>query len=1519
MDRLEGGKTSGQPAEGPSLRAQLVAEAVKSWSKDLVDLGGRNNLLYYRDLRTGTLDLGGRLVDAAARTRLLEGSRVSLSALFPDPDAQKDAARRARAIRARHRTNVEERGLETLKLGFGMATWRSERSSGTPNSPVLLWSVEAIPRGTTADDFDLEVSDEPELNPVLLNLLAAEFGVALDPERAPHSVNTPTAIEDFNSACAWLRDSCGAVPGFAVVDRTVLGNFSYAKLPLVRDLEQAGDQIAEHTLLAAIAGDPDARAELRERHSVATDDHLVPIPPPNEEFLILDADSSQSRVIAAVLADADLVVEGPPGTGKSQTIANLIATLVARGKSVLFVAEKRAAIEAVADRLRRVGLEDVLLDMHDGPTNRRRTAEALGAALEAVRIAQAPDTQRIHLTLSGRAQDLDQYASAIHTAVEPWGVTPHQVIERMLGTDEANRTSVRLRGVTLDSLTNDRIEAAREQLRAFVSRGGLQLLARPDEGWGPTFAGRRATDPGTVQLFANWLDEIEDGLPAVRKSAREAAARAALRSPDSVAEVETLLRALRYVNETLEHFEVEIFAEDLVELENGIGPARRGAVGRLFAVTLQGSYRSARRRIQEHLKGEAPGAQSLPEFIAQARESLDAWAQAGEGLPSGQIDTAELVERNGAVGGALVALTAGAEIRDATAESFEELESLMAELRRSRDQLLRLPELDQLYQSLCGSGFSSLIDQLSERQPIPDAAAEALEYVWLASLYERMQLERPALTAFDSESHETAIEEFIAADQQHIESTPARVRRAWAERATEARNQHPEEAALVAREARKKRKHLPTRELFDKAQEVLTAVKPCWVMSPLVVPQILPRETCFDVVVFDEASQVMPADAVSSLLRGRRAVVAGDPHQLPPTAFFASSVGEDEEDDGGRSADDDGALNEALDSAVVEGFQSILDVMGALLPAPYGRRTLQWHYRSRDERLITFSNAQKELYDWSMTTFPGALGEECLRFDRVDFRPTAGQPLSSPDREVERVVELILEHARARPDVSLGVIAFGITHANRIEEELRLALGENPELAGFFDESVEEPFFVKNLERVQGDERESIILTIGYGRTADGRLRYAFGPINQEGGERRLNVAITRARSQMTVVSSVSGRELDPDRVKSVGARMLRDYLLYVESGGRNLGLHQREKPILNPFERDIERALTEVGLNLISQFGASGYWIDFAVMHPDRPSEPVLAIEADGATYHSAPSARDRDRLRQQHLENLGWRFHRIWSTEWFKNREQEIADALEAAARAVSDRDSDSKVAALAAATTTKSLDDAPLERSPTRDKRPSVPRGRSISSLSSGQVRSMVRWVKSDGLLRTDEELLDEVSRELGYSRKGKRILDVVGRAIRAEADRPATPAPIREAQPSHSNRSSTQRPARRTSWPQQVAELSEPNQRDVQPPTAGPLARGTDPPPAAGAQGGALIITPRDVRLDVDPGVSVSGAELEVIRQEAFARRPQLLPGEMELSDLRMGNLQLAIRWSRDDFGKWLGVAHVSDPHRQEGKS
>jgi very-short-patch-repair endonuclease len=436
---------------------------------------------------------------------------------------------------------------------------------------------------------------------------------------------------------------------------------------------------------------------------------------------------------------------------------------------------------------------------------------------------------------------------------------------------------------------------------------------------------------------------------------------------------------------------------------------------------------------------------------------------------------------------------------------------------------------------------------------------------------------------------------------------------------------------------------------------------------------------------------------------------------------------------------------------LVQGFESILDVLPVLLR----NKTLTCHYRSEDERLIAFSN--HAYYGGGLTTFPGATVDNPVSHVLLPHRQGQMVDTRSSEDEIETVVDLMVDHAHNRSTETLGVIAMGSYHANRVDAALRQRLEQlqDRELDRFFSDDQRERAFVKNLERVQGDERDAIILTVGYTKQSDVRLLNRFGPINNPGGERRLNVAVTRARKRITLVSGFSHTDMDASKLNAVGARQLCEYVRYAESGGAHLSTSHDIS--LNPFELSILDRLEAAGLLVIPQYGVSSYRIDFAIIHPDKPGEFVLAVEADGASYHSTPTARDRDRLRQQMLERLGWQFYRIWSTDWFRDQDSEVEAILATVQDAL---EADSKPTRELQTVQVKIEDAASLA---SRSPRPPIPPGGPISEFAEDQLVAIVIWIKSDKLLQTDDELLEEAMRELGFRRRGTRIVAAIENAI------------------------------------------------------------------------------------------------------------------------------------------------------------
>jgi very-short-patch-repair endonuclease len=1336
---------TGTPEVGTSTEplVRLVRRAIREWTTQLMDVSGNNTLLCYRDLKAGTLDLG--TADEVALTDILCGEKVRLSNAFPADRG--GAARRARAIKAKADENFEERGLETLSLAWGMATWTNTKTTYTPRAPILLCGAELVARGGAAEDFELTLVGEWEINPTLLHVLAANFEVRVEAESLLDLLGPDTEPPDGTAIFERLLKEAEDVEGFGVTPSVALANFSYAKLPMVKDLEVAEELLSENALLCAIAGDAASIEELRDRHGDVSP-NAPDYTPPADEFLVVDADSSQSYAINSIVAGKDLVIEGPPGTGKSQTIANLIATLSARGKKVLFVAEKRAAIDAVLDRLRDVDLGGLVLDLHDGTGAKRKLAQDLKKSLDEASSARAVDMAVEQELLVHRREALVQRTDALHKKRAPWDISAYELQAELLGLPDFVKSEFRLGSAALEVLTAEAYRRTQESLEQFVGIGGISLSAT-DSPWLPALdAGTIATPEQARLVMEAMTNFTQNTLPDATERIEGALSSVGLTRPETVADWARTIELLQRAAGTLAEFAPSVFELDFVATLAAMAPVTGGTFGRFWHGLFDGTYKRALREVRATSTDPKAGGARLHGALVGAQSLLADWRNActDGGLPR-LPETFEVAQ---GTFGQLLAELGYLELALGQSE-LEGLgpEQLAARLRvfiADRQTLNRLPELWRLSKAFEAVGLTRLIAEMQHRNLTAEQAAGCLSFVWHSSVLDSLNIVDPLLGNFDGPAHTRNVEEFRRADRKHIATTPARIKRLVAENVVATRDRFPQESALVTREAAKKTKHIPVRTLFKEAPHVLTALKPCWAMSPLVVPQILPPTQCFDVVIFDEASQVTAESAVGALMRAAQAVMAGDPKQLPPTSFFASGSSQDDEDE-------EHYEEEELDTsaAMTRNYDSILDVMGALLPPPIGTKRLLWHYRSKDERLIAFSNSQPGLYDWSLTTFPGSHNDEVVTHELVPFVPgRVGQEDSVSD-EVEAVVRAVAAHARTRPDESLGVITMSIKHKNRIDESLRRARQEDRVLDAYMDQLFRqnEKFFVKKLERVQGDERDAILITTGYGKNTDGRMLYRFGPLNQQGGERRLNVAVTRARSRIGLITSFSSADMDPARLKALGAQMLRDYVKYCESGGTDLGPRTRPSIEFNPFERDVLAQLTSAGLALECQVGASGYWIDFAAKHPTEPGRYVLAIEADGAMYHSSETARDRDRLRQDHLERLGWKFHRIWSTAWFHHREREVTRTVDAFNAALTEPDVPNPPPSVAPQHATEDL--AVSTAAPVRTlSRPWRPDGRPIDQYPDFELLRLIEWINSDGQLRTAEEIIKLAIPALGYEK-------------------------------------------------------------------------------------------------------------------------------------------------------------------------
>lgn len=540
---------------------------------------------------------------------------------------------------------------------------------------------------------------------------------------------------------------------------------------------------------------------------------------------------------------------------------------------------------------------------------------------------------------------------------------------------------------------------------------------------------------------------------------------------------------------------------------------------------------------------------------------------------------------------------------------------------------------------------------------IVDAYLKRFYHLWLDAVLPNF----PAVQNFRGRIQNQTINEFCELDKGQFKIAQARVRERALSRIPDFNsiNGARDEIAILKRELNKQRRLMPLRKLFMAIPNLVTSLRPCFMMSPLSVSVFLEAQSYdFDLVIFDEASQVHTEDAIGAIMRGKQVIIVGDTKQLPPTSFFSTSLNDEDFD-----VDSDDVIEDNDAGA----YESILDEAVSVLP----ERSLRWHYRSRHEHLIAFSNVK--IYNSQLITFPSSTesAPDCgVEYVYVKEGVYDRGGKKNNIAEARKVADLVFEHFKKHPDRSIGVVTFSEAQQNAVDAVIRQKRLQNPRFDKFFIEDKEEPFFIKNLENVQGDERDTIIFSIGYAKDSKGIMYMNFGPLSREGGYRRLNVAITRAKHNVKLVGSIVPTDIDLEKVSSEGVKMLRSYIEFAQQG-----IVALEKELTfnydldfdSPFEEAVYDFLQSKGYNVVTQVGCSGFRIDMAVKHPTKSGKFAIGIECDGAAYHSSRTARERDRLRQAVLEDMGWTIYRIWSTDWIKDQKTEEEKLLNAVEKAL------------------------------------------------------------------------------------------------------------------------------------------------------------------------------------------------------------------------------------------------------------
>ncbi len=1252
---------SEQPSDAPT-RAERVTQTIPVWQGELAALGGPNALLWHRD---GPLTVDLTRAHPGGVARFLSGARTRLSDLFREPSAYAEARRIGHSIREHAGRLHDDHGLVTAFLGVGMATWTVPEGQRQPGTPVLLRRVTLTPVGhddhtvdlaAPADghaDLALDLGPSVEVNKVLLEYLRAVHGITLDAAGIERRA-LDGGVVDAGPAYAELDRACAAVPGWDVTQRQVISTFPHAKMAAVTDLATQRSILLTSEPVAAAAGDPDAASAAAARIPTWTDN-----PDPAHEVLVLDADADQSAAIDAARHGASLVIQARPGTGATQTVANLLAALAAAGRRTLLLAEPRRELTDVIERLATVGLRDLVLHIDDEGIDRGAPVAQLALTLEQRRIDRTiaaptgpdgsprpagrrlfgrsssaeigPDAASPTARTNTSVADLDtvraargrllDHVATMHQPREPWGVSAYEIeraVAALAARSDPPTSRVRFDATTLATLRREDLAGVAEQLVGAARAGGWSS-AEPNPWYGATVA--TAAEVERAQAIIERL--VHGDLERAAVAIDDVVAEAHLPAGTCVDDWRRSVAALRGVQQTLEVFRPEIFADDLSEQIEAADESS----------SMSWATRTRVRRQTRSLLRPGPPPADLRGSLQAAHEQRAAWrALVGPGArprPSTRVEHAANALASVApdldwLTGVLATTPAAP---DLAALPFEDLTELLRWLADTPEQVAVLPEVVGAVTALRAAGLGDLVSDLASRGVDPDQIPIEVDHVWWSSLAGYVAAVDRAYGGHDGAALHATLDAYRDADRAHIGAGAARVRRAVAEHALRADG--PVVAVLAAAFASPR----ALAEVLSAAGPGLLSIAPVWAMSPLSVATVLPPGRWFDCVVVLAADATTAARCLAGLSRADQIVAVADPTAPPPIGFAVSTTAAPPEPQGSAA----------------------ISLAAALSALP--QRRLGTAYGMGDGALLTVLPPSWRTPD--LQTFARPESVTPVSFVRVDGTayvvPGPEAVIESTDAEVAEVVDRVRDHVRDHPDRSVAVIALSQSHADRVAAALATAGLLGRRCGGL-------PVVVSVARCCAGLRRDAVIVTVGYGRTMHGRVIHRFPALSGRSGELALVAALTRAREEVVIVSSLTGQDLDPQRLTTPGSALLQEVLVQAAACASDpADVHpEPDDGLLD----EIARRLTDAGLEVVAQRSSGRSAL--RVQAVDLPGAQPVLVEGDDPVYAARRCVRGRDRLRAEALERRGWRPVQVWATDLFRDPARDVSRVL-AAARTV------------------------------------------------------------------------------------------------------------------------------------------------------------------------------------------------------------------------------------------------------------
>lgn len=1122
------------------------------------------------------------------------------------------------------KSTLDENGSNTLFLAIGLLKWFETDTSSQPRyAPILLLPVDIIRKNIK--DYDIQTREEDiTFNTTLAEMLKQNYKLTI-PETDPLPQDENGC--DVLKVLTIVRSCIMKQPRWDVLDETVLGLFSFSKFVMWNDLHNNFSLMKDNPVISALLN----KSKWDEKETPVDVSKYDENCSPADNAIPIDVDSSQLEAVLESGEGHSFILYGPPGTGKSQTITNMIANALFHGKKVLFVAEKKAALEVVQRRLEKIGLAPFCLELHSNKITKTHFLTQLEKALSITTQEKPAEYQLTADQIMEERKKLGQFTKLMHKDSGN-GLSLYDCIIRYSLIDAEPLKPSKEFMQTFDTQT---LKAATDEFN--MAGKVLTIVGRPADSplYGLTVMESSTATADSLKVL---LPQLADEIDSVER---------VIINVNNIlgASLPLDFSALPFISKLLDILDTSNKNVLFVDARELRSQWQEACDSWLFARILK------QNKIVKYLQQFNPGTDKagVNDFLNQLidfhdeaeRNDITAFS-----APAANIDFSSVT-------GDSKGTAALRNVRN-TYDALQKICSFNGDLPFIKEHIGKwLAGLDKLRnwalwcherRKLCELNLSEVADALDYCQAADIAGVnDRFEKGCYATLAASIIDAHEELQLFNGLLFEELIKKYRELDNKFKELTRKML---YCRLAADIPVLSTDliidnEISILKRYIHSKGRGVSVRHIIDQIPNLLPRLCPVMLMSPLSVAQFIDlSKHKFDIVCFDEASQMPTPEAVGAIARGKALICVGDPKQLPPTSFFTANAVDEEE-----SEDDD--------------MESILeDCMTISMPERYLNR----HYRSRHESLIAFSNQQ--YYKGRLFTFPSVDDRaRKVKYVHIDGVYDYGRTRSNK-AEAEAIVNEVIRRLESASNESIGIVAFSKVQQTLIEDLLSDRLSANPDLeAKAFN--ADEPLFVKNLENVQGDERDVILFSVGYGPDKNGNVSMNFGPLNNAGGERRLNVAVSRARCEMMVFTIMEPEMIDLNRTNALGVKGLKNFLTFAKTG--RLPLHNSQ---IKPQETDIAdiiaKELRKKGYSVDTHVGRSAFKIDIAVIDPSDPEKYILGILCDSTTFYQTKTEREREISQPSFLHHLGWRLLRVWTLDWYVDSKRvfnEISAAITAA----------------------------------------------------------------------------------------------------------------------------------------------------------------------------------------------------------------------------------------------------------------